>query len=201
MSEPTTDATVLRTDRLLLRRWDPTDPADVDFLFDTYSRWEVQRFIGRTPRVMEDRDEALARAETWASNPSGGPFGVWAATLASDGARLGSILLKSIPASGPTEPLQPSGDTEVGWHLHPDAWGHGYATEGATALVAAGFAAGLDRVVAVTNPENRASQAVGARLGMTALGLSNAYYNVTCALFEVDAAVFAQRHGTGAKSE
>ncbi|MGC5167263.1 GNAT family N-acetyltransferase [Luteimicrobium sp. DT211] len=175
----------LRTDRLLLRRWDPADPDDVDFLFDTYSRWDVQRFIGRVPRVMERRDEALARAEAWAAPPDGAPYGVWAATLASDGARLGSVLLKSIPASGPTEPLEPSGDVEVGWHLHPDAWGHGYATEGARAVLAAGFDACLDRVVAVTHPENLASQAVCRRLGMTALGLSDAYYNATCALFEI----------------
>jgi RimJ/RimL family protein N-acetyltransferase len=184
MSSPRSDAATLRTDRLLLRRWEPADPGDVDFLFDTYSRWEVQRFIGRVPRVMEGRGEALARAEAWADHGDEPPFGVWAATRADDGARLGSILLKSIPASGSTEPLAPSGDTETGWHLHPDAWGHGYASEGAAAVLAAGFAAGLDRVVAVTHPDNAASQAVCRRLGMTALGLSDAYYNTTCALFE-----------------
>ncbi|MFC8732321.1 GNAT family N-acetyltransferase [Luteimicrobium sp. NPDC057192] len=200
MSLHPADAAVLRTGRLLLRRWDPADPADVDFLFDTYSRWDVQRFIGRVPRVMEDRDEAIARAETWASPVGGAPFGVWAATLASDGARLGSVLLKSIPASGPTEPLEPSGDVEIGWHLHPDAWGHGYATEGASAALAAGFASGLDRVVAVTHPDNVASQAVCRRLGMTALGLSDAYYNATCALFELEAATF-ERPGTSGNAE
>ncbi|GMA22425.1 acetyltransferase [Luteimicrobium album] len=185
MSSRPADAAVLRTDRLLLRRWDPADPADVDFLFDTYSRWEVQRFIGRVPRVMEHRDEALARAQAWADRGDEPPYGIWAATRADDGSRLGSVLLKSIPASGPTEPLEPSGDTEIGWHFHPDAWGHGYASEGAAAVLAAGFAAGLDRVVAVTNPKNLASQAVCRRLGMTALGLSDAYYNATCALFEI----------------
>jgi len=185
MSEPTTDGAVLRTDRLLLRRWDPSDPADVDFLFDTYSRWEVQRFVGRVPRVMEHRDEALGLAERWANHGDVLPYGIWAATRASDGDRLGTVLLKSIPASGPTEPLQPSGDTEIGWHFHPDAWGHGYATEGAAAVLAAAFETGYERVVAVTHPENRASQAVCRRLGMTALGLSDAYYNATCALFEI----------------
>jgi RimJ/RimL family protein N-acetyltransferase len=201
MSSPTPDAAVLRTDRLLLRRWDPADPADVDFLFDTYSRWEVQRFIGRAPRVLTDRAEALALVARWAARGDAAPYGVWAATLASDGARLGSILLTSIPASGPSEPLEPSGDVEVGWHLHPDAWGHGYATEGAAAALAAGFAAGLDRVVAVTHPDNLASQAVCRRLGMTGLGLSDAYYNATCALFELEAATFGSGPVTSADAE
>lgn len=50
---------ILDTDRLRLRAW--TDATtDVDFVFDTYSRWEVQRFIGRVPRVMEHRSEAEA---------------------------------------------------------------------------------------------------------------------------------------------
>ncbi|GAA4829657.1 GNAT family N-acetyltransferase [Luteimicrobium xylanilyticum] len=184
MSSHASDTPVLRTDRLLLRHWDPTDPDDVDFLFDMYARWDVQRFIGRVPRVMESRDEALARAEAWAGHGDVAPFGIWAATRADDGARLGSILLKSIPASGPTEPLAPSGDTEIGWHLHPDAWGHGYASEGAAVVLAAAFGAGLDRVVAVTHPDNAASQAVCRRIGMTSLGLSDTYYNTTCALFE-----------------
>lgn len=95
---------------------------------------------------------------------------------------VGSILLKSIPASGTGEP---SGDIEIGWHLHPDQWGHGYATEAASAVLAAGFSSGLDRVVAVTRTANTASQAVCARLGMTHLGLSDEYYDVTCELFEI----------------
>ena len=59
----------LTTERLLLR---PFTDADVDFVLDVYSRAEVQRYIGRTPRVMADRAEArpnekqaYARAEIW----------------------------------------------------------------------------------------------------------------------------------------
>ncbi|PJI94663.1 GNAT family N-acetyltransferase [Luteimicrobium subarcticum] len=174
----------LLTPRLVLRPWDPSDPADVDFLFDTYSRWDVQRYIGRVPRVMEDRAEAVTLARRWSDTAYQQPLGIRAVTRASDGQRLGSVLLKPIPASGTADPPQPSGDVEIGWHLHPDAWGHGYATEAASAVLAAGFASGLDRVVAVTHPDNVASQAVCRRLGMRSLGLSDAYYDVTCALFE-----------------
>lgn len=56
--------------------------------------------------------------------------------------------------------------TEVGWALHPDHWGKGYATEAGAAAVRYGFAVlGEDELVSVILPENTASQAVARRLG------------------------------------
>lgn len=169
---------IITTDRLMLRAWEDTDS---DFIYDLYSRWVVQRFIGNVPRVLESRNEAsevLARFR--AVNQPG--QGIWAVTRAEDGQVVGTLLLKSIPASG-EEPLQPSDDVEIGWHFHPDHWGNGYATEAASAVLAHAFASGLQRVVAVTNPANEASQSVCRRIGMTHQGQSNAYYNADCELF------------------
>lgn len=175
---------VLSTQRLTLRPWTVDD---ADFLFDLYSRWEVQRYIGREPRVMTDRAEAVARAQRLASIDD--PVrGIWAITDTGTGALFGALLLKELLASGSDEPLRPSGDTEVGWHLHPDAWGHGYASEAATRVLEHAFDSGLERVLAVTYPENTASQRVALRIGMRPLGLTDAYYNTTCALFEIDRA-------------
>ena len=105
---------------------------------------------------------------------------IWAIERTADGHLLGTLLLKPIPASQGLE----LNDTEIGWHLHPDAWGHGYATEAARAALEFGLAAGLTKVVAVTYPENTASQAVATRIGMRCLGLSSAYYDLDCMLFE-----------------
>ncbi|MGD0313367.1 MAG: GNAT family N-acetyltransferase [Acidimicrobiales bacterium] len=57
---------------------------------------------------------------------------------------------------------------EVGWALHPDCWGRGYATEaGAASLSYAFEVLGLDEVFSVILPENVRSQAVARRLGLT----------------------------------
>jgi RimJ/RimL family protein N-acetyltransferase len=194
----------LETERLILRPW---EPEDADFVLDLYSRWEVQRFIGNHPQVMRERAEAEERIRTW-RNMDHPIHAIWAVQLKGraelpgpgdvkgqaqhSGPLAGTLLLKPIPASGDTLPLLPSGDTEIGWHFHPDHWGHGYATEAAAAVLACALAAGLhkpglDKVVAVTAPANTASQKVCQRIGMTHRGQTSRYYNALCELYEVEA--------------
>ena len=57
---------------------------------------------------------------------------------------------------------------EIGWVLHPDHWGNGYATEAGAAAVEYAFAHHpVDALYSVILPENTASQAVARRLGFT----------------------------------
>lgn len=57
---------------------------------------------------------------------------------------------------------------EIGWRLARTAWGHGYASEGARAVLAFAFdTLGLDEVLAVTTATNYRSQKVMQRIGMT----------------------------------
>lgn len=169
---------VLETERLVLRPWGPDDLAVV---YDIYSRWEVARYLGRTPTVLTELAQAEASLARWAAIP--GPLhGVWAIVPRGTSRPVGSALLKPLPRSGSGEV---SGDTEVGWHLHPDAWGNGYATEAARGLLDHAWEGGLDEVFAVTYPENTVSQAVCRRLGMTHLGSTDRYYDLTCELFRV----------------
>ena len=193
----------LETERLILRPW---EPEDAGFVLDLYSRWEVQRFIGNPPRVMLDRGEAEDRIRAWRAMDHA-VHAVWAVQLKSTAhpsnppqqtnpaqprnpghsqpALAGTLLLKSIPASGAELPLQPSDDTEIGWHFHPDHWGMGYATEAAAAVLNYAFAGGLPKVVAVTNPANAASQRVCTRIGLLHQGQTSRYYNALCELYEL----------------
>ncbi|WP_040159571.1 GNAT family N-acetyltransferase [Nigerium massiliense] len=175
----------LRTDRLFLR---PFEDGDVDFLLDLYSRPEVMRFIGdgsvQTTRAQAEQRLVRYRA---VDDPV---QGIWAITDAGSGDRYGTLLLKGLPASAPDRrpgaPRPESGHIEIGWHLHPDAWGRGVATEAAAAVLGHAWSGGLSHVLAVTHPDNVASQAVARRIGMRDLGLTDAFYDTGTALFRVD---------------
>jgi RimJ/RimL family protein N-acetyltransferase len=167
----TTGEQLLRTGRLRLRPW-TTSPADIARLTDIYSRDEVTRWLGGAPTVTAE--ELVAR---WAAvHDLDMRFGCRAIELP-DGAVAGTVLFKPLPNG--------VGEVEVGWHLHPDSWGHGYATEAACAVIAQGFEAGLPEVYAVVRPGNEASLAVCRRLGMTPLGRFRRWYDVELEAFRL----------------
>jgi RimJ/RimL family protein N-acetyltransferase len=165
------------TARLTLRPW---SQEDAEFVFDLYSRWEVQQFIGTAPQVMRNRAEALLRLEKWMAmdHPV---HGIWAVEETLTARVAGVLLLKPIPASRDI-PDAPQ-DTEIGWHFHPGFWGRGYASEAAAVILRHAFDSGLPEVVAVTNPANSASRRVCARIGMRHLGQTTRYYDTTCELY------------------
>ena len=75
-----------------------------------------------------------------------------------------------------------SPDVEIGYRLLPDAWGQGFATEGATAIVRYGFDdLGLDRIIGVTHPGQRASQRVLHEGGARAMPAGAATTTSACA--------------------
>jgi RimJ/RimL family protein N-acetyltransferase len=163
------------TERLVLRPW-TEEPADLARVFDIYSRWEVARWLGAQPRTMDDPEQAIETVRRW-NNPAlwhGDPLrdGIWAVQVRATGLVAGTVLVKPLPGVD----NEPSGQIEVGWHLHPDAWGHGYATEAAEGAVRRAFGTGLEEIYAVVKPGNDASVAVTRRLGMTPLGRRTDWY-------------------------
>jgi RimJ/RimL family protein N-acetyltransferase len=68
----------------------------------------------------------------------------------------------------PVDDGMPFTGIEAGWRLARAAWGHGYATEAARAVVTFGFdRLRLPEILAVTTAANLRSQAVMRRIGMT----------------------------------
>ena len=170
--------TVLHTDRLRLRPW-TTAPGDLARLTDLYGRPEVTRWLGGGPSVPPA--DLVAR---WAQvHERDDRFGCWAIERP-DGVVAGTVLFKPLPDG--------VGEIEVGWHLHPDSWGHGYATEAAGAVIERGFGAGVPEVYAVVRPGNAASTAVCRRLGMAPLGRLRRWYGVELDTFRLMAPVVVE---------
>jgi len=158
----------------------PWELDDADFLFDLESRWDTVRFLGPHAKTMADRSEAVE--SIFRRRAVDDPIhGIWAVTARESGYLLGNVLLKPIPLSASAKGERP---VEIGWHLHPDAQGAGYATEAASAVMADAATTGLRTVIAVTDPLNLASQRVCERLGMRSLGVTEAYYDERNLLFE-----------------
>lgn len=166
--------TIVSTDRLAVREW-TGEPADLARIFDIYSRDEVMRWLGGGSGLLTDPAQAKERLQTWRDRyaPYAGRYGLWAIEPRGAGQAAGSVLLKPLPGR---DGVTPTDDIEVGWHLHPDSWGHGYATEAARAVVEREFATGTKQVFAVVTAGNDASMAVARRLGMTHVGTRTDWY-------------------------
>lgn len=163
---------LFRTARLVIRPWTPDD---VDAAYDIYSRADVTRWLD-DPAGVGSPEQMRARLEDW-SRPSDDPtYGVWAVTERGDGRPIGSVLLRPLPGGE---------DVEVGWHLHPDYWGRGYATEMGRAAAHRAFDTGIAQVLAVSRPGNARSRAVAERIGMEYVGHTTKYYGVELELFRL----------------
>jgi len=73
-------------------------------------------------------------------------------------------------------PLEDSGLMEIGYRYRRAAWGWGLATEAAVVALDHGFRVlDLDPIVAVTHPDNAASQNVLRKIGLRAAGTATHY--------------------------
>jgi len=146
----------LHTDRLVLRRWRPSDKGPFASL-------------NADPVVMEYFPSALDRAESdaFADRIEAGfderGYGLWAVEIPGEAEFIGfvGLALHDFPAH-----FTPA--VEIGWRLARDYWGRGFATEAARTAIADGFnRIGLGEIVSFTAATNVRSVAVMKRLGMT----------------------------------
>lgn len=144
---------MLETERLLLR---PLTVADIDEFVALHDDGEVTRFIRRLDRAAaEERLQSIERE--WLERG----HGMFAVLDRVTGRFLGRAGLKY---------WRQFDETEAGWVLRRDAWGHGYATEAAQACLDWGFASlDLPCFTAMIHPENKASIRLAGRLGMSPL--------------------------------
>lgn len=145
----------LRTDRLVLRAWREADLAPWAAL---NADPEVREYF---PEVLTSEQSAASAAGFQADLDERG-WGWWAVEVRATGEFIGFTGLD------PVDEDVPFTGVEAGWRLARPAWGRGYATEAARAVVAFGFdSLALPEILAVTAAANLRSQAVMHRLGMT----------------------------------
>ncbi len=152
---------MLSTERLVLR---PVTADDHPALLAHWTHPDVRRFLFdgaplSSAEVAETIEESIG-------DFAGHGYGIWLIELGpvtgpGTGSRPGLV------GTAGLRPLEESG-LEIFYSLAPGAWGHGYATEAARAVV--DFALGfldLPEVLAEVDEGNAASVAVVKRLGMT----------------------------------
>jgi RimJ/RimL family protein N-acetyltransferase len=150
---------LLETERLTLRRFTETD---LENIYQLDNDPNVMRFINggiHTPRRVIQDDIFPSFMNYDARYPG---YGFWAVEEKALMTFLGWI---SFRPTG-SDPLE----VTLGFRLRKAAWGKGYATEGARALLNKGFAEmGVQRVIATTYEENIPSRRVLEKIGMKLL--------------------------------
>lgn len=143
----------LRSARVGFRSWTPADLPQAQTLWGDA---RVTRLIGGPFPDVEIRErfaQEIANGETLGLQ-------YWPIFRLEDDAFIGCCGFRPHPVG-----------LELGFHLLPEHWGHGYAGEAARAAIAHAFAdLGTDGLCAGHHPENRRSAALLERLGFRRTG-------------------------------
>jgi RimJ/RimL family protein N-acetyltransferase len=146
----------LETERLILR---PFRDDDVDDYLAMMTSAPVRRWLFVPDEF--GRYEAWAQMAAWLGQWALRGSGQWALEAKESGAFVGR--------AGTHRPARHDWPgLEVGWTLHPDHWGNGYATEAGRRSVEYAFDVNkTDELVSCILPDNERSAAVARRLGFT----------------------------------
>jgi RimJ/RimL family protein N-acetyltransferase len=144
---------LIETERLLLR---PLVLDDLEEFVAVHRDPEVTRFVRALDRA-QAAQRLRANEREWQERG----YGFWAVLEATRGLLLGRVGFKHWPQFA---------ETELGWTLRRDAWGHGYATEAGRACLEWGFATlPVPYITAMINADNARSIGVARRLGFQAM--------------------------------
>jgi RimJ/RimL family protein N-acetyltransferase len=158
----------LVTERLVLRGWNADDAGPA---LGAYGDGEVARWLAPAMDKIADLAAMRAVLQQWAAQDARmlAPAGRWAIERRQDGQVIGGATLP---------PLPPDDEFEMGWQLHPQAWGHGYATEAGLALAGWAFGQGIEQVIALVRPANKRAASTVGRIGMEWVGETEKYHEL-----------------------
>jgi RimJ/RimL family protein N-acetyltransferase len=172
---------MLETERLFMRRF---VPEDLDALVEMRCDPEVSKYLGgarlQNPQALEKRLKFYIDCYDKYG------FGTCAMIYKPTGEFIGSSGL---------QPLEETGETEVGYNLAKKFWRMGLGFECARAWLEFGFGEmNLEKIVAVAQPENEGSWRIMEKLGMT-FQKSEMHYDLPCVFYAVTREEFFGRRG------
>ena len=176
---------LLITERLILRDFTTDDiEAFAEVVSDKEAMWDLYSIEGAPDDAIGFAAWLIDDAITsW--NRSG--FGNWAVRANSSDLSFNQRVIgfagfvsEALLTEDPNEAL------EVGWGIHPEFGGRGLATEASIAVLDYGFdVMDADKIVAITDHENKSSRRMMERLGMTFSENVSAYGDNNCVLYSI----------------
>lgn len=146
---------IYRTERLTLR---PIEERDIDAMLSTRTIPEVVEFTYEPIWTREYAEERVA-LHARLSREQSPNFTRWMIEMRDTGEVIGDIYLN--------KDAELQGTTEIGYVIHPDFAGNGYATEAAREALRIGFEEwGVHRIYARVDEDNMGSTRVCQHLGM-----------------------------------
>jgi ribosomal-protein-alanine N-acetyltransferase len=170
---------ILETERLLHRR---VEPADLARLIEMRKDPEVNRYLGGTR--LQNPEAIAKRLEFYLDCHEKHGYGmsllIWKAT----GEEIGWSGL---------QPLEETGETEVGYGMVREFWGRGIGYETAMGWLDYGFnKLGLERIVAIALPENTGSWRIMEKCGMR-YEKTEIHYGERCLFYAISRDEFLRR--------
>lgn len=170
---------MVETERLTFRRF---QDEDLPLLIEQRSDPDVNRYLGGVAR--QNAEALTKRIKFYIECVDKFGFGMCPMIWKETGEVIGTAGI---------QPLEDTGEVEVGYSIIKRYWGKGIGTEAARGWMEYGFnQAGLDRIVAVAVVENEPSQHIMRKLGMTFEKYSDAYES-RCAFYAVSKQDFFAR--------
>ncbi|MFM9904376.1 MAG: GNAT family N-acetyltransferase [Pyrinomonadaceae bacterium] len=144
---------MLDSERLIIER---LTSDDLPWLIEMRSPDAVNRYLGGP--AMQNAEALTARLKFYIDCFDKFGFGFCSMTLKSTGEKIGTSGL---------QPLEETGEIEVGYNISEKYWRQGLGYECAMAWLQYGFEkAGLERIVAVAHPDNTGSWRIMEKCGM-----------------------------------
>ncbi|HEY0428052.1 MAG TPA: GNAT family N-acetyltransferase [Pyrinomonadaceae bacterium] len=167
---------MLETEHLIIRKFTPADACE---LIALRSDPEVSKYLGGSR--MQNAEAVERRMQFYIGCYAEYGFGMCAMIWKETDEMIGWSGL---------QPLEETGKTEVGYGMAKKFWRRGIGYECARAWLEFGFTkTGLEKIVAIAQPENTGSWRIMEKLGMHFEGIEE-HYGLNCKLYSITKAEF-----------